>query len=274
MDLGLPGTDGWATITALRADERTRDVPVVILSGTDPTPTPADVTAWLTKPLDLTGLLSTLNNAVNTGETRPCVLVIEDDPALKQVLVAMLTRHDVIAVTASTGHEALRLSHHIAPDLLLLDLFLPDLDGFALVNSLREDPRLRRVPMVVYSALDLDDHDKQRLRLGPTEFLTKAPAAPTRSNDRYWPCSTASSPHPRRRWAKTDDRQPGSRAQPPSECLGAPPANPGPHSIRDRSGGSTAACDQTCTVVKPLTCAPGSLSSAPPDLTAVCSIAS
>jgi PAS domain S-box-containing protein len=178
MDLGLPGIDGWATLAALRADERTRDVPMVILSGTEPTPTPTDVTAWLTKPLDVDGLLSTLNDAVNTGGARPCVLVIEDDPALKQVLVAMLTRHDVIAVTASTGQDALRLSHHIAPDLLLLDLFLPDLDGFALVSSLREDPRLRRVPMVVYSALDLDDDDKQRLRLGPTEFLTKARTRP------------------------------------------------------------------------------------------------
>jgi CheY-like chemotaxis protein len=58
-----------------------------------------------------------------------------------------------------------------------LDLLLPDSDGFALVDWLREDPRLCRVPLVVYSALDLDEDDKQRLRLGPTEFFTK-----TRSN--------------------------------------------------------------------------------------------
>ncbi len=154
---------------------------------------------------------------MNTGEARPCVLVIEDDPALKQVLVAMLTRHDVIAVTASTGQEALRLSFHIAPDLLLLDLFLPDLDGFAHVSSLREDPR---VPMVICSALDLDDDDKQRLRLGHTEFLTEARTRPKRSNNRYWPCSTASSRHrgdePEH---TTAGREPGHSLRPRASAL-------------------------------------------------------
>jgi CheY-like chemotaxis protein len=57
---------------------------------------------------------------------------------------------------------------------LLLDLLLPDSDGFALVDWLRQDPRLCRVPVVVYTALDVDEYDKERLRLGPTEFLTKA----------------------------------------------------------------------------------------------------
>ena len=60
------------------------------------------------------------------------------------------------------------------PDLLLLDLLLPDNDGFALVDWLREDPRLCHVPLVVYSALELDEAEKERLRLGPTEFFTKA----------------------------------------------------------------------------------------------------
>jgi CheY-like chemotaxis protein len=61
---------------------------------------------------------------------------------------------------------------------LLLDLLLPDADGFDLVDWLREDPRLCRVPLVVYSALELDEHDKQRLRLGPTEFFTKTRTNP------------------------------------------------------------------------------------------------
>jgi CheY-like chemotaxis protein len=84
----------------------------------------------------------------------------------------------VMAVQAHTARDALRLSRDIAPDLLLLDLLLPDSDGFALVDWLREDPRLCRVPLVVYSALELDEDDKERLRLGPTEFFTKARTNP------------------------------------------------------------------------------------------------
>jgi PAS domain S-box-containing protein len=178
MDLTLPGLDGWAAISALGADERTRDVPVVIVSGTAPGPAPVDVQVWLTKSLDVVGLLAALGDAIGESGPRPCVLVVEDDPALAKVLVALFAEHGVIAVHASTARDARRLSHDIAPDLLLLDLLLPDSDGFALVDWLREDPRLCRVPLVVYSALDLDDDEKQRLRLGPTEFFTKTKTNP------------------------------------------------------------------------------------------------
>jgi len=178
MDLTLPGVDGWTAIAGLRADERTHDVPVLIVSGSQPGPAPAGVAAWLTKPLDVAGLLAALEGAIAAGDPRPCVLIVEDDPALTQVLAALFADHGVMAVQAHTARDALRLSRDIAPDLLLLDLLLPDSDGFALVDWLREDPRLCRVPLVVYSALELDEDDKERLRLGPTEFFTKARTNP------------------------------------------------------------------------------------------------
>ncbi len=179
MDLTLPGMDGMAALSALRAGEGTRDVPVLIVSGTEPGGVPPpDVAAWLTKPLDFAGLLTAVDDAVVDAEAQPCVVVVEDDPALTHVLVALFAEHGVVAVPAHTTRDALRLSHELAPDLLLLDLLMPDNDGFTFVDWLREDPRLCRVPLVVYSALDLDEQDKQRLRLGPTEFFTKARTNP------------------------------------------------------------------------------------------------
>ncbi|MBC9822610.1 ATP-binding protein [Terrabacter sp. MAHUQ-38] len=178
MDLTLPGQDGWTAIAALRADPRTRDVPVVIISGTEPGPTPEGVEAWLTKPLDVAWLLAELNVAIGDAGGKPCVLIVEDDPALTGVMVSLFAEHGVTAVPAHTARDARRLSHDTAPDLVMLDLLLPDGDGFDLVDWLRADPRLRRVPLVVYSALDLDEHDKQRLRLGPTEFYTKTRTNP------------------------------------------------------------------------------------------------
>jgi len=178
MDLTLPGLDGWTAIARLRADERTRDVPVLVVSGARPSLPTAGVAAWLTKPLDVAGLLAALEGVIVAGAPRPCVLIVEDDPALARVLAARFAEHGVRAAQAHTARDALRLSHDIAPDLLLLDLLLPDSDGFALVDWLREDPRLCRVPLVVYSALELDEDDRQRLRLGPTEFFTKARTDP------------------------------------------------------------------------------------------------
>lgn len=178
MDLTLPGIDGWTAIAQLRANARTGDIPVLVVSGsppsTSPGTSPLDVAAWLSKPLDLTSLLTALREAIAGDGPQPCVLVVEDDQSLAQVLTALFAEHGVLAVPAHTARDALRLGRDLVPDLLLLDLLLPDSDGFALVDWLRQDPRLCRVPVVVYTALDVDEYDKERLRLGPTEFLTKA----------------------------------------------------------------------------------------------------
>jgi PAS domain S-box-containing protein len=178
MDLTLPGMDGWSAIAALRSSEHTRHVPVLIVSGTEPGRAPVDVDAWLTKPLDLSRLLSALDEAIADGAARPHVLVVEDDPALAHVLTALFGEHGVKVAHASSARCALRMSHDFVPDLLLLDLLLPDSDGFALVDWLREDPRLCSVPVVVYSALELDERQKAQLRLGPTEFFTKTRTNP------------------------------------------------------------------------------------------------
>ena len=80
---------------------------------------------------------------------------------------------------ARTGEEAIRLSDQLTPDLLILDLILPELDGFAVVDWLREQGRLAQTPVIVYSARDdLSESDRHRLMLGPTEFFTKSRIQP------------------------------------------------------------------------------------------------
>jgi PAS domain S-box-containing protein len=178
MDLGVLGAQAWAAFGTLRADERTRNVPMVILGGNDKEAPPFDVTAWLTRPLDVTTLLSTLDRAVRGLDGRPQILLVEDDPALGQVLRALFDQHGVTARQAHTGHEALLLSRDLPPDLILLDLLLPDVDGFALAACLHAGPALNSVPLIVYSALELDEDDRRRLGLGPDECFTKATTSP------------------------------------------------------------------------------------------------
>ena len=179
VDLAMPGDDGWTAIGHLRANERTREVPILVLNGTGPGGgSPVDVAAWLAEPLDVEALLATLDQVVSGAGVDISVLVVEEDPTLASVLVSLLEGHGVVAVHANSAREALRLSSTAAPRLVLLDPLLPDEDGFALVDWLRQEPRLCRLPLVVYSALELDENDKQRLRLGPTEFFTKSKTHP------------------------------------------------------------------------------------------------
>ena len=87
-------------------------------------------------------------------------------------------RHGVETHHAQKGREAIQLSQHILPDLLVLDLNISDGDGFAVVDWLRQHNRLYRTPLVIYTAKDLDHTDRARLKLGQTMFLTKGRIAP------------------------------------------------------------------------------------------------
>jgi PAS domain S-box-containing protein len=107
------------------------------------------------------------------------VLVVEDDLDLAEVLAATLRRNDIETFIATTGQEAIAMSQRVAPDLLVLDVGLPETDGFGVVAWLRRHASLKSLPMVVYTAIDLDEAAREQLRLGDTtEFLTKGRITP------------------------------------------------------------------------------------------------
>ena len=174
MDLRMPGMSGWETIAALGADPSTADIPIIILSGLAPDDmaVPA-ASSWLTKPVDQRTLMASIRRALGTGPTTS-VLVVEDDDDLAEALQAFFGDHGVHARIARTGAQALAMSREVPPDLLVLDLGLPDIDGYAVVEAMRRDHRLRSLPLLVYTGRELTPSDRHRLLLGDTEFVTKA----------------------------------------------------------------------------------------------------
>ena len=106
------------------------------------------------------------------------VLIAEDDADLARVLTEMLERHGLAVQVAHTGRDTVRLAEHLLPDLLLLDVLLPDGDGFAVAEHFRAHHILARLPTVIYSAREIEGAERERLRLGPTDFLTKSRIAP------------------------------------------------------------------------------------------------
>ncbi|MBL1199056.1 MAG: response regulator [Nostoc sp. ZfuVER08] len=101
------------------------------------------------------------------------VLIVEDDTDLAQLLITLFEKHKIETFLAKTGREAIRLSQEVNPDLMILDLILPESDGFAVVDWLQQHNHLCNTPVLVYSAKDLDESEHNRLKLGHTEFLTK-----------------------------------------------------------------------------------------------------
>jgi CheY-like chemotaxis protein len=115
--------------------------------------------------------------ALNGARDRPTALIVEDDD-LAAVLVAIFAQRGVRAVRAATQQEAIAQLAQLRPDVLVLDLHLPDGDGYGVVDQLRRDGQLCSVPVVVYSAHQVDAADRERLRLGGMTFLTKGYDSP------------------------------------------------------------------------------------------------
>ena len=106
------------------------------------------------------------------------MLIVEDDPALGEVLRQALTSGDGAPRLVRTARDAAAAVQTATPRLVILDLVLPDEDGFALVEQLRGDGTLSDAPLFVYTVLDLTAGDRERLQLGRTEFLNKATTTP------------------------------------------------------------------------------------------------
>ena len=177
----MPGLSGWETLQRLRDNPATSLIPVVVLSVLSPvlrSQLTGGAQGWVQKPFNENLLFAELGRVLHRGEGPAQILLVEDDQDLASVVIASFGNADVTIDHACTRQQAIRRCITRRPDLLILDLTLPDGDGFSFVEWLREQPGLRTLPLVVYSGREVSDREMAQLRLGPTEFLTKAKVQP------------------------------------------------------------------------------------------------
>ena len=164
LDVLMPGTDGWTVLRALKADPLTASIPVVMVSMLDDRDIGHALGAadYLTKPFDREKLVLALRRFRQGSSPRP-VLVVEDDPATREVVRRALERDGWIVTEADNGRRALESLARSAPDLVVLDLMMPEMDGFEFVAELRKTEAGRRIPVVVVTAKEITAEDRQRL---------------------------------------------------------------------------------------------------------------
>jgi len=179
LEQRTPTVANWEAVGGLRDHPETREIPVVLLSfDGDKILADSEGLSGVDEPLDMAGLLAAVGEALGKRDKGPKLLLVEDDEGLAAVLTEGFRQLGIEVHNAPTARQALALCAHIVPDLVVLDLQLPDQDGFAVVAQLRRDARLRSVPLAVYSARDLSETDRKRLRLGKTGFFTKGRVNP------------------------------------------------------------------------------------------------
>ncbi|CAA7625903.1 hybrid sensor histidine kinase/response regulator [Magnetospirillum sp. UT-4] len=173
LDVLMPGIDGWKTLTALKADPDLAAIPVIMVSmaGDAEMAVALGATHVVPKPVDRNALAAIL------GQLRPGaagrVLVVEDDPNNRDMLTRMLVGDGWSVDTAANGRLALDRVAERLPDLVLLDLMMPEMDGFDFLIALRRNPEAREVPVVVLTAKDVTAEDRARLAGSAQRILAK-----------------------------------------------------------------------------------------------------
>ena len=176
LDVMMPGMDGWAVLGQLKADPLTCDIPVIMVTVLEDRNLAYSLGAsdYLTKPIDRDRLAAVLRKH-HCGRV-PCpVLVVEDDAGSRRFLRNILEHESWHVEEAENGVAALEWlnSSETVPELILLDLMMPTMDGFELVNALRLNPAWRQIPIIVITAKDITEDDRARLNGQVQRILSK-----------------------------------------------------------------------------------------------------
>ena len=164
LDVLMPGMDGWSVLSHLKEDADTADTPVVMISIIDEKKVGYTLGAadFLTKPVDRQQLIRVMDKHCR-GQLKGPVLVVEDDKSARELIRKMLAREEIEVAQAMNGQDALRFLEQMQPQIILLDLMMPVMDGFEFLETLKTRPEWQAIPVVVITAKELSSQDHERL---------------------------------------------------------------------------------------------------------------
>jgi CheY-like chemotaxis protein len=174
LDVMMPGQDGWAVLARLKGDPSLSSVPVVLVTIVDG----ADMgfalgaTDYVPKPVDRERLAGALRKAC-PSVTGGHVLVVDDDAETRTMLRRMLEKGGWRVSEAPDGGAGLEAMREVGPDAVLLDLMMPEMDGFQVLDEVLASDRLRSIPIVVVTAKDLSADERLRLDRQVTRVMEK-----------------------------------------------------------------------------------------------------
>lgn len=164
LDIMMPEKDGWQIMHELKNDPETRDTPIVICSILENQEKGFSMGAadYLVKPFLKDDMLNAVSRLNRDGRIKE-VFMIDDDPdSLRLVRKILEEKHQFQVTTAQGGIQGWQLIQSHQPDIIILDLFMPEVNGFAILQNLRENPNLRQIPVIVLTGADLtpEQHDQ------------------------------------------------------------------------------------------------------------------
>ncbi|UBF28919.1 response regulator [Kovacikia minuta CCNUW1] len=186
LDIALPGIDGWQILDRLKHDPSCRHIPIHVMSVEEGQQRSLHqgAIAYLQKPVsseEVTRALTSLNEFID----RPVknLLIVEDDNLQRHSLVELIGNGDVVSTAVGTGAEALEALQSSHFDCMVLDLGLPDMSGFELIEQIKQQPSLGYLPIIVYTGKDLSHREETELRRISDTIIVKGVRSPERLLD-------------------------------------------------------------------------------------------
>lgn len=174
LDVLMPHIDGWSVLSTLKADPALSEIPVVMVSIADQAEMGYALGAadYLTKPIDPNRLNAVLTK-FRTRFSFQSALIVEDDPTTRQMLRRMLEKAGLTVTEAENGRVGLEVVATTPPGIILLDLMMPEMDGFAFASEMQRHAAWSEIPIIVITAKDITLEDRQRLEGRVEQILQK-----------------------------------------------------------------------------------------------------
>jgi CheY-like chemotaxis protein len=173
LDIMMPDLDGWTVLAAIKGDPELVDLPVVLMTIVDEKNRGYALGAaeYLVKPVDRQKLFDVLRTLC--GAAGHPLLLIDDDDLGRRQMRAALEQQGWAVIEASDGRDALTKLGEARPDVIILDLMMPQMDGFEFLEEMRGKPEWRDIPVVVVTAKELTDAERLRLNGGVERIILK-----------------------------------------------------------------------------------------------------
>jgi CheY-like chemotaxis protein len=174
LDILMPDVDGWEVLTTLKQDAQLADIPVVLVSILEEQEQGylLGATDYMVKPVDRRKLVDRLRQICRPDSGK--VLVVDDDPDLRKNVRKALEQEGYAVDEAENGMAAFQRLTASVPDVIVLDLLMPEMDGFDFVDALRRGSEFAQIPVIVLTAKDLTAEDRKRLQGTVERILHKS----------------------------------------------------------------------------------------------------
>ncbi|MEC9440930.1 MAG: response regulator [Myxococcota bacterium] len=179
LDILMPEENGWQILHKLKRDALTSDIPVILISVMDEQQRAITLGAsdYIQKPFERAHLIESVERLLQERDKSPEqeveVLIVEDDDNTRDLLQRMLSTEVWSVHTAQDGQRAIEVLGDVEPDIILLDLMMPRMDGFEVLARLRQDTRWSDIPVIIVTAKTLTPAERELLRRGATHVMQK-----------------------------------------------------------------------------------------------------